>query len=102
VSNSPPSESLIALADAIALAVVSRIDSTRTRGAPNSSPLLTVSETCAYLNCARSTLNRLEAGGCLLPKRFGRKVLYARSDVDAYINDAGRAQAGRPKPRSPP
>ena len=51
--------------------------------------LLTVKEACVYLNCSRATLRRLEEEGVLLPKRFGRKVLYERADLDDYIHRAG-------------
>jgi excisionase family DNA binding protein len=55
------------------------------------SRLLTVKQTCVYLNCARSTLIRLEEKGVLVPKRFGRKVLYDRADLDTYIQQVGVA-----------
>ena len=50
-----------------------------------------IEEACAYLNCARSTLFRLEAQGLLVPKRFGRKVLYDRDALDTYIKNGGAA-----------
>ena len=53
--------------------------------------LLTVRETCSYLNCSRATLRRLEEAGVLEPKRFGRKVLYDRADLDAYVQKGGVA-----------
>src|SRR5690242_12163193 len=81
----PSPNNLHEIAEAIAAALQRRIDPAAAR----SSPLLTVRETCGYLNCARSTLYRLEAGGRLVPKRFGRKVLYDRAEVDAYIKQAG-------------
>lgn len=56
-----------------------------------SSRLLTVRESCSYLNCSRATLRRSEEAGVLVPKRFGRKVLYDRADLDAYIQKAGVA-----------
>ena len=51
--------------------------------------LLSVKEACAYLNCSRATLHRLEEAAVLLPKRFGRKVVYDRVDIDAYIQREG-------------
>ena len=63
----------------------------RQHSAPPHSRLLTVKETCAYLNCARSTLFRLETQGLLAPKRFGRKVLYDRDALDAYVKNGGAA-----------
>ena len=53
------------------------------------SRLLSVKETCAYLNCSRATLHRLEEAAVLLPKRFGRKVVYDRVDIDAFIQREG-------------
>ena len=53
------------------------------------SRLLSVKEACAYLNCSRATLHRLEEAAVLLPKRFGRKVVYDRVDLDAYIQREG-------------
>ena len=52
------------------------------------SPLLTIKETSAYIRRSRSELHRLEHSGVLKPKRFGRRVLYARADVDNYIRTA--------------
>ncbi len=88
MSDQVLSPNLRELAEAIAAAVIRRIDASSSTGG---SPLLTVRETCAYLSCARSTLNRLETGGRLVPKRFGRKVLYDRADVDAYVKNGGAA-----------
>ena len=53
------------------------------------SRLLAVNETCVYLKCSRATLHRLEEAGVLMPKRFGRKVVYDRADLDAYIECGG-------------
>ena len=53
------------------------------------SRLLAVKEACAYLKCSRATLHRLEETGTLLPKRFGRKVVYERADLDVYIQNGG-------------
>ena len=97
--SAPLPANALELAEAIAAAVHRRIDAAM----GTISPLLTVRETCGYLNCARSTLYRLEATGRLVPKRFGRKVLYDRTDVDAYIDEVGSsAMAKSPEPRPPP
>jgi excisionase family DNA binding protein len=58
-------------------------------GLPMRSRLLTVKETCVYLNSSRATLHRLEEAGVLMPKRFGRKVGYDRADLDAYVQNEG-------------
>jgi excisionase family DNA binding protein len=75
--------------EATADAVVKR--ALRQHSAPPNSRLLNVKDACAYLCCARSTLFRLEAQGLLVPKRFGRKVLYDRDALDTYIKNGGAA-----------
>ena len=75
--------------EATADAVIRR--ALRQQSVPSHSRLLTVKEACAYLNCARSTLFRLEIQHLLVPKRFGRKVLYDRDALDAYIKNGGAA-----------
>ena len=61
-----------------------------TAPASQSTPrLLTVQQTTTYLNCSRATLYRWEQTGVLVPKRFGRKLLYEASDLDALIARAG-------------
>ena len=68
------------------------------------SRLLAVNETCLYLKCSRATLHRLEEAGVLTPKRFGRKVVYDRADLDAYIEcgdslmQGSRARTARAPP----
>ena len=57
-----------------------------------SSKLLTVRQTIEYLNTSRPALYRLEQSGVLLPKRFGRKVLYEISELDAHIARAGQTR----------
>ena len=104
MSNSALSPNVLELAEAVAAAVIRRINAIQPVAAAGSSPLLTVRETCSYLNCARSTLNRLEAGGRLVPKRFGRKVLYDRADLDAFIRNAeqGEAKLTTTRSQAPP
>jgi excisionase family DNA binding protein len=88
----PPSlETLIqATASATADAVFERW---RGHQAANSlsatSPLLSVKEASSYIKRSRSELNRLEHAGVLTPKRFGRRVFYARADLDEYIRNGG-------------
>ena len=77
--------------EATAKTVVQQLLAQRPPADHSGSRLLTVKETCSYLNCARSTLIRLEEKGVLVPRRFGRKVLYDRADLDAYIQKAGVA-----------
>jgi hypothetical protein len=56
------------------------------------SKLLTVQQTIEYLNTSRAALYRLEQTGVLIPKRFGRKVLYEISKLDAHIARAGQTR----------
>jgi hypothetical protein len=53
------------------------------------SRLLAAKKACAYLNCSRATLHRLEETGALVPKRFGRKVVYERADLDVFMQKGG-------------
>jgi hypothetical protein len=50
---------------------------------------MSVKEASSYIKRSRSELNRLEHAGILTPKRFGRRVFYARADLDAYIGNGG-------------
>lgn len=54
-------------------------------GTSQASPLASVKEACTYLGCSRATLHRLEQSRSLVPKRFGRKVMYDRAELDDYI-----------------
>jgi len=51
--------------------------------------LLTIPQVCEYLNIARPTFYKLSATGGfgLLPVKLGmcRKVLYSRTELDAYV-----------------
>ena len=88
-------ETRILIAEAVA-AAVERVHS-GTGGAsfaPPSRKLLTVKQTIKYLNTSRPSLYRMEQQGVLVPKRFGRKVLYEISELDGYIARAGRPADG--------
>jgi len=85
------SPELVDIIELAAETVVQRLLVQRLAADPSGPRLLTVKETCSYLNCSRATLRRLEEAGVLVPKRFGRKVLYGRTDLDAYIQKAGVA-----------
>ena len=89
---SPSLETLIQeTASATADAVVERLCTHLAEGSMSagSSPLLSVKEASAYIKRSRSELNRLEHAGVLRPKRFGRRVFYARGDLDEYIRKGG-------------
>ena len=89
VSESDISPELKEVIEVTAKTVLQRLQVQRLAGDPSGARLLTVKETCSYLKCSRATLRRLEEVGVLVPKRFGRKVLYDRADLDAYIQKAG-------------
>ena len=91
MSQSDLSPELIGIIEVTAKMVVQQLSLERLVADKFCSRLLTVKETCSYLNCSRATLRRLEEAGVLVPKRFGRKVLYDRADLDAYILKAGVA-----------
>ena len=91
MSESDISPELKEVIEVTAKTVLQRLEVQRLVGDPSGARLLTVKETCSYLNCARSTLIRLEEKGVLVPRRFGRKVLYDHADLDTYIQKAGVA-----------
>lgn len=85
------SPELIGIIEATTKTFVRQLLAQRPAADHSGSRLLTVKETCSYLNCSRATLRRLEDAGVLVPKRFGRRVLYDCADLDAYIQKAGVA-----------
>jgi excisionase family DNA binding protein len=68
------------------------------------SRLLTVKETCKYLRISAPTLYRMLERKELIPVKIGKRTLFDRKDLDAYI-DASKGPApkkrtkkvGRPK-----
>lgn len=87
---SPSFETLIqATARATADAVFERWREHQAGAMSAASPLLSVKEASSYIKRSRSELNRLEHAGVLMPKRFGRRVFYARADLDEYIRNGG-------------
>ena len=87
---SPSLETLIqATASATADAVFERWRAHQAGAMSANSPLLSVKEASSYIKRSRSELNRLEHAGVLTPKRFGRRVFYARADLDEYIRNGG-------------
>ena len=83
---------LIAEAVAAALQQVQSRTIDAALGPLSRTKLLTVKQTITYLNTSRPSLYRLEQAGALVPKRFGRKVLYEISELDAYIELAGQTR----------
>ena len=53
--------------------------------------LLTIPQVCTYLNIARATFYKMNAGtfGLLPVKLLGcRKVLYSRTELEAYLKES--------------
>ena len=75
-----------ALVEAIARAVADEIErrGTTANGA-TSSPWLTLTEAADYLRCERQRLYDLAANGALVPYKDGRRSLYRREALDAYL-----------------
>jgi excisionase family DNA binding protein len=48
---------------------------------------LTIQQAAEYLNVSKMTIWRRTKDGTLKPKKFGGKVLYARADIDDYLNN---------------
>lgn len=76
-----------ATAQATVDSLAKKLDLTRPCADDFNPRLLTVREASRYLSCSRATLRRYEESGRLLPKRFGRKVLYSVEDLDSFIRN---------------
>jgi excisionase family DNA binding protein len=50
------------------------------------SPLLTTYEACAYLRCARSTLDKRFRRKQIKRTKLGRSVMWRRSELDSYLD----------------
>ena len=74
------------LLDAIADRVVERLG---IRTAQEPSPYLTVDEAAEYLRCSAQSLYDRVHQSAITPRRDGRRLLFARADLDAYLE--GRA-----------
>ena len=76
-----------ALVDAIAGRVVELLDERGAiTGMSPSSPWLDVDEAAAYLRCgSRQRLYDLVSAGALEPSRDGRRLLFRRDTLDAYL-----------------
>ena len=74
-----------ALIDAIADAVAARLTDLTTTG----SPYFTPDEAAAYLRCGRQRVYDLVHDGRLHPRRDGRRLLFHRDDLDAYLAGNG-------------
>jgi excisionase family DNA binding protein len=85
-------ETKILIAEAVAAAVQQVRSCTMDAALAPRTKLLTVKQTIAYLNTSRPSLYRMEQDGVLIPKRFGRKVLYEIAELDAHIARAGQAR----------
>jgi excisionase family DNA binding protein len=48
-------------------------------------PWLDVDEAAAYLRCSRQRVYDLRHAGVLKPHRDGRRLLFRRDDLDAYL-----------------
>ncbi|MGH9068615.1 MAG: helix-turn-helix domain-containing protein [Acidimicrobiales bacterium] len=63
------------------------------------SPWLILDEAAAYLRCSRRRMQRLMADGRLAYVRDGRRPLFLRTDLDAYLAgqrvDLDRRKAAR-------
>jgi excisionase family DNA binding protein len=69
------------LADRVAERVAAR--------AGQSSPWLTASDAAVYLACPQSRIRKLTMTGELPCHRDGRRVLYRREELDAFVYDGG-------------
>lgn len=58
-------------------------------GSSSGSPWLTAGEAAAYLACPESRIRKLTMTGELPCHRDGRRVLYRREELDAYVFAGG-------------
>lgn len=66
--------------------VMISLECTKTRTVPNERLAYTAAETCAALGISATTLWRLERLGLLTPVRHLRHRLYARSEIERFLN----------------
>jgi excisionase family DNA binding protein len=76
-------ETLIALADRLAPLLAERLGRSQ-----EASPWLNAEEAASYLACTRDRLYDLVQVGKLSPRRDGRRLLFRRADLDAYLEAA--------------
>lgn len=76
-----------ALVEAIAQRVVQLLGETDTRSAP-ASPWLDVDQAAAYMRCKRQRVYDLVSAGQLKPEKDGRRSLFKREQLDAYLEEA--------------
>lgn len=57
-----------------------------------SRPTLTFDEACVYTNQSRETLRKRVRSGELVARRWGRKLIFKRSDLDAFLDNLPSAQ----------
>lgn len=50
---------------------------------------LTINELCKLLKIGRMTIWRHSKKGILKPRKIGNRVLYARADIDEYLQKGG-------------
>jgi excisionase family DNA binding protein len=76
------------LLDAIAERVASRIGA-RERAAGINTPWLTQEQAAAYLGCSASRIKTLTVADAIPHHRDGRRPLYHRDELDAYVRGGG-------------
>lgn len=76
-------QALEALADKLAPLLADRLSQD-----PAASPWLNAEEAAHYLACSRDRLYDLVQIRKLQPRRDGRRLLFRRSDLDAYLEDS--------------
>lgn len=55
-------------------------------------PTLTFDESCAYTNVGRETLRKAIRAGQLDARRWGRKLVIRRADLDAFMDNLPSAR----------
>jgi excisionase family DNA binding protein len=82
-------DTLDALADRLAPRLAARLSADE-----QVSPYLDADEAAAHMRCSRDRIYDLVQLRKLEPRRDGRRLLFRRSDLDAYLNASARAGPG--------
>jgi excisionase family DNA binding protein len=84
-----PGAALDAALDALAPRIAARVAALLAERMAGASPWLDTKQAADYLACSQDRLHDLVARRVLQPGRDGRRLLFKRSDLDAYV-EAGR------------
>jgi excisionase family DNA binding protein len=73
--------------DQLARALAPRIEAITRRSAETAPAWMNTEQAAAYLACSKGRLYDLVQVGRLEPRRDGRRLLFGRPDLDAYLEE---------------